>query len=199
MKSNKALYLLSGIPLLIGSATFFLWFILRLNFALDFQVQLPAALSIIIYLLSSLILIGLLVYQLIQKFDNWKRFLIPILISTITFPIIIFYSELVDLYSQKVFVRIIDDSDKMDIEHVWTVNFKKYLHSNDEVIIYTPVFVYELYEDGHPVIDDSYPVYQINPINIDIGDTLGRHFQSFELGAFEPGTCETIFISELLE
>lgn len=201
MKKIRLHYVLSLAPLVFGSTVFFLWFILRVNYATSFDIQVPGGIAIVMYLMAVLVLMLSTVHRLITKIATAKKYVIPILISVATLPAISFYDKVVYTLSERVYIRLIDDLPNAAIEDVWTANFHRWF-DEDEVLSYVPVYVYSLSDDGRPIINSSFPNPAINPLFISIRfkeGMNGKPTKTIKLGAFSEGMCKTIRLSEILE
>jgi hypothetical protein len=194
-KQLKIIYFFSIFPLLIGSLTFFYWFYKRTWFADNANIESLAFFTILGFLLFALISIILCLIFVVKNLKEWKKIIIPILIIAITVPVIDLYATLHNSLSQKVFVRIINDTDNR-INRIWSDNFEITSFKdkgNDFVISFYPVYTY----DWTKVYYSDTFYYEINRLKIDLKQK-GDSIITYDLPSFSKGDCQTIKLTEII-
>ena len=134
----------------------------------------------------------------LQNRTDWKKIISPLIIIGLTFPVINLYMTIHDAYSEKAFVRIINDSDNMEIDMIWSDNFQiTYFEKGDkdEVVSFYPVYIYD-YNFGIPSITD-YWSYKINSVHIDLKQK-NDSIITYNLPNISKGDCKTIRLTEII-
>lgn len=191
----KIIYLLSILPLLTGSLTFFYWFYKRTWFADNVKIELLAFSTILGYLLFALTTLILCIIFVVKNRTDWKKIIIPIVIISLTVPVIDLYGTLHTSLSDQAFVRIINDTDKQ-INRIWSDNFEMNFFENkgnDFVISFYPVYTYDWTDENSSGFN-----YTVNPLHIDLKQK-GDSIITYNLPDLLKGDCETIRLTEIIK
>ena len=192
----KIIYLLSILPLLTGSLTFFYWFYKRTWFADNAKIELLALFTILGFLLFALTTLILCIIFVVKNRPDWKKIIIPVVIIGLTVPVIDLYGTLHTSLSDQAFVRIINDTDKQ-INRIWSDNFEmNYFENkgNDFVISFYPVYIYDWTQEYSSGMFN----YKVNPLHIDLKQK-GDSVVTYNLPNFSKGDCETIRLTEIVK
>lgn len=188
----KIIYLLSILPLLTGSLTFFYWFYKRTWLAENTEIELIAFLTIICFSLSALTTLILSIIFVIKNKIEWKKVIIPIAIIGLTVPVIDLYETLYTSLWDKAFVRIINNTDSR-IKRIWSDNFEmNYFENkgNDFVISFYPIYTYNWTRRSSSDMN-----YTVNPLQIDL--ERNDYLVTYTLPEFYKGYCKTIRLTEI--
>lgn len=191
----KIIYLLSILPLLTGSLTFFYWFYKRTWFADSAEIEFLAFCTILGFLLLALTTLILCSIFVFKNRTDWEKIIIPIIIIGLTVPVIDLYVTLHTCLSDQAFVRIINDTDKQ-INRIWSDNFQMTYFENKEndfVISFYPVYTYDWTQEYSSGFN-----YKINPLRIDLKEK-GDSIVTYNLPRFSKGECETIRLTEIVK
>jgi len=183
------------LPLLVGSIIFFYWFYERNWFAEDFNIYIYAMFTIAGFIVCAIITLILCAVFVLKNRTEWKKIIVPILIIGFTLPVIHLYETTVKTFSQKAFVRIINDTDK-EVGRFWSDDFQMWgdtKRSDDYVISFYPVYKY----DWHKTRGNSYNIpHTTNEVFVDL-ITDRDSMVTYTLPKIEKGECKTIRLSEL--
>jgi len=175
---------------------FFYWYCQRVFRAEHVSIELPAFLAIVIYVLfvfAGLVITMTYLGNAVWKF-GWKRLAPAWVIMIATLPAIITYGTIYDLYMQRAFVRITDDTYMYRVARVWSENLEVTgLESEgyDFVFSFEPVYVYDR------STEDSFGyAYTINDVYVDVIHTDGS-VKTMVLPKLDKGGCRTVSIGGL--
>jgi c-di-AMP phosphodiesterase-like protein len=193
-RTLKIIYFLSIFPLLIGSLIFYYWYCKRNWYAEDFFIEMFAFFAIIVFLLFALIAMVLCVFFLVKNRTSWRKIVVPLLLILLTFPVIDLYATIQSYYSNKAFVRIINDTDKR-VDRIWSDNFVQVnFTEKDFVVSYFPVYIYNWTNK----VSSGRVQFKVNPLYIDIG-AKGDSVVTYNLPEMYKGDCEKIKLSEIIK
>ena len=189
----KIIYLISTIPLLIGSLTFIYWYIKRSWFAENLDIELFVFFTILVFLIAVLATIILCSIFASGYPTDRKNIIPPIIIVLLTFPMVCIYGTLYDLISEKAFVRVINDTDNQIIR-IWSANFEKTYYDkkgNDFIISYYPVYTYNWTEENSGEYD-----YTINGIHVDTR-LKNTKLKTLNFPLISKGECRIVRLSNI--